>query len=113
MIRTDAVIFVDAGAKGASRDTVGALTDAAYSLGFEREWAVLEAFTLGPGCENAFQSMLNFIHREDIDVIIVPHVGHIRLAEALNVCDVLDAESGITYRRHPQPSPQLRSVQAS
>ncbi|MFE7745349.1 hypothetical protein [Nocardia sp. NPDC057455] len=109
------MIFVDAGAKGASGNTVGALTEAAHNLAFERNWAVWETFVLRPGSENAFQLMMNYIRRETIQVVIVPHVGHIRLDEALDVCDVIDAESRVVYRRHPQPSraTPLRSVQAS
>jgi hypothetical protein len=116
MIETDAVIFVDAGAKGASGNTVGALTEAAHNLAFERDWAVWETFVLRPGRENAFQLMMNFVRRERIQAIIVPHVGHIRLDEALDVCDVIAADTRVEYRRHPQPEqapPKLRSVRAS
>ncbi|WP_063023745.1 hypothetical protein [Nocardia niwae] len=117
MIDKDVVIFVDAGAKGASGNTIGALTEAAHSLAFEENWAVWETFVLRPGRENAFQMMMNFVRRERVQVIIVPHVGHIRLDEALDVCDVIAADTHVLYRRHPEPSnlvvPHLRTVQVS
>ncbi|WP_280410448.1 hypothetical protein [Nocardia asiatica] len=116
MIETDAVIFVDSGAQGATGNTTGALAEAAHNLAFERNWAVLETFVMRPGREIAFQLMMNFVRRENVQVIIVPHVGHIRLDEALNVCDVIAADTRLVYRRHPQPEQaptQLRSVHAS
>ncbi|WP_159844967.1 hypothetical protein [Nocardia sp. CY41] len=113
-----AVVFVDAGARGACGNNVGALIGNATDVAEARGWAVVETFWLEPGREGAFERMMAFVRAKQIPNIVTPHVGHLALDEARKWCDVVSAYDGLMFPRliePPAPSHvgRLQSVHAS